>query len=241
MKQLALEGVEGRRRKRRPRGAPRLGRPPRPERVGMLPHVARPEHVEGHPVHVSMKRVRLGPNLRAQRVHLAIVEQIARAVKRGIKVVHYSIQEDHLHLMVEGASKQDLARGLKLLFSRIAFAVNRVARRHGSLFRERHHRRALTTPTEVRNALVYILFNARKHALADGSYRAAFFRFLDDKSSAPWFEGWHASFAPYPRIVERGREHWPGEAPIHPPTTWLAAKGWQRAGPLRFDALPRLK
>src|SRR4051812_40222937 len=146
---------------KRPKNAPKLGRRPRPERVGMLPHSTRPEHDERHPVHVSMKRVRCAPSFRSQRLHVLLVAHFAAAVKRGIKVLHYSIQHDHLHLMIEGKDKKELANGLKLLFSRIAFAVNRVARRHGSLFRERHHRRALTTPTEVRRALVYIIFNTR--------------------------------------------------------------------------------
>ncbi|MBX3232801.1 MAG: transposase [Labilithrix sp.] len=189
-----------------------------------------------------MKRVRLAPSFRSQRVAEAIVEQIASAVKRGVKVVQYSIQEDHLHLMVEGADKQELARGMKLLFSRIAFAVNRVSGRCGSLFRERHHRRPLTTPTEVRNALVYILFNARKHVIGRRDFRAAFFSFLDDKSSAPWFTGWAPNAAPPQRLVERSRARWPGAPPLHEPTTWLAAHGWRRATPghIRFDELPRL-
>ena len=146
--QLALFAVRVRK-KTRSKDAPRLGRKPRPERAGFLPHVARPEHEGRHPVHVSMKRARLAPSLRSQRLLSLLVAHFAAAVKRGIKVLHFSIQHDHLHLLIEGKDKKELARGLQLLFSRIAFAVNRVAHRHGSLFRERHHRRALTTPTEV--------------------------------------------------------------------------------------------
>ena len=45
--------------------------------------------------------------------------------------------------------------------------VNQMTVRRGALFRDRHHRHALKTPREVRNALVYVLFNARKHEHAD--------------------------------------------------------------------------
>ena len=192
-------------------------------------------------MHVSMKRVRLAPSFRSQLVHGLVVAHIAAAVKRGIKVIQHSIQHDHLHLMVEGKDKKELARGLQLLFSRLAFAVNRVARRHGSLFRERHHRRALTTPTEVRRVLVYILFNTRKHDVQSGDVGLGILDALDDMSSAPWFTGWDPASRPSDWLIAKCREHWPGKAPIHKPTTWLASVGWQRAGGrIRFDEQPRL-
>ena len=207
----------------------------------MLPHAARPEHDPRHPVHVSMKRARLAPSLRSQRVHTLLVAHFAAAVKRGIKVLQYSIQHDHLHLMIEGKDKKELARGLQLLFSRIAFAVNRVCHRHGSLFRERHHRRALTTPTEVRRVLVYILFNTRKHDVQSGDVGRGVFDALDEMSSAPWFTAWDPKSRPSDWLIAKCAEHWAGPPPVHPPTTWLANVGWRRAGgPIRFDELPRL-
>lgn len=121
------------------------------------PHATRPDHAARHPVHVAMKRVRLAPSFRQQRVHKAIVEQVGRAVQeRGVRVVHYAVGHDELQLLVEGANKQDLARQLQFLFSRVAFEVNRVAHRHGSLFRARHQRRALTSSVETRRAVMAI-------------------------------------------------------------------------------------
>ena len=146
-----------------------LGRKPHAERVGFVPHVARDAHDERCPVHVTMRRVVNAPSFRAERVSRAIRHQLARAACSGgkIRVVHFSIQDDHLHLMLEGPDRLQLSRQAQILFSRIALAVNAVAGRRGSLFRDRHHRHELKTPTEVRRALVYILFNTRKHAGAD--------------------------------------------------------------------------
>ena len=146
-------------RRKRPRGQ-KLGRRPRPERIGFVPHVGRAAHDARHPVHVSIKRVPHGPSFRAQRVHSAIVRELAVAAARGVRVLHYSIQHDHLHLIVEADDRPKLARGMQLLFSRIAFAVNRVAMRTGRVFRDRHHRHELSTPTEVRRALVYVICHA---------------------------------------------------------------------------------
>lgn len=187
-----------------------------------------------------MRRVRLAPSFRQQRVHAAIVLQVAAAVARGVRVVEYSVQHDHLHLLVEAEDKKELAKHLKLLFSRIAFAVNAVARRHGTLFGDRHHRRELRTPTEVRRVLVYLFFNGRKHDIQHGRVTNATFA-LDAMTSAPWFHGWDPLVRPSAEAFERARAHHPSGSPACAPGTWLSAVGWKRAGgPIRFNEVPRL-
>ena len=150
-----------------------LGRRPAPERVGFMPHATRAVHDANHPVHVTIRRVVGGPSFRAQRICAAIRQEIARCKRKGVRVLHYSVQENHLHLMVEAASAGDLSHQMRTLFSRIAVAVNAIVRRHGRLFRDRHHRHALKTPREVRNALVYILTN--------GSYCSTSLRSRNDE------------------------------------------------------------
>lgn len=214
------------------------GRKVAKERVGFAKHVARPVHVARHPVHVTMRRVRLAPSFRSELIYAAIYAEIAAAKSRRVRVLEHSIQDDHVHLMVEGADSKDLSKQMCTLFSRIAMAVNRAARRHGPLFRDRHHRHALRTPTEVRNALVYVLFNIRKHARE--SYDKSTLRsVLDGFSSAPWFDKWHPEARPPPELLARARIH---STPDSKSTaeTWLARTGWLRAGgPIRFDELPR--
>jgi REP element-mobilizing transposase RayT len=182
--------AQGRRKRRARRSGPRLGRPPRPERLGFVPHVARGSHDARHPVHVSIKRALRAPSLRSESVRIALVQEIARAVARGVRVLHYCIQHDHVHLLIEADDQTKLARGLQLLFSRIAFAVNRIALRSGSLFRDRHHRHELRTPTETRRALVYVLFNTRKHDSGRASTIEGHLGWLDRCSSCVWFTDW---------------------------------------------------
>src|SRR5512139_970300 len=74
-----------------------------------------------------------------------------------------SIQDDHLHLLVEAHDRRALARGMKAIGTRVARAVNRVLRRAGPVLRDRYHLRVLRTPLEVRRALAYVVLNARKH------------------------------------------------------------------------------
>jgi hypothetical protein len=72
----------------------------------------------------------------------------------------------------------------------------------------------------VRNALVYVLNNFRKHI------RGA--RGLDLRSSARWFEGWRRSFG---RVVE--------PSPVAEARTWLARVGWRRRGLIDVEEQPR--
>jgi hypothetical protein len=65
---------------------------------------------------------------------------------------------------VEANDRQSLSRGMAGVVIRMARAVNRVLQRRGPIWSCRYHSRALTTPREVRNAIVYVIFNLRKHA-----------------------------------------------------------------------------
>ncbi len=216
------------------------GRKPRAERIGFVKHVPRGEHYAANPVHVVMRCVPGAPRLRSQLVLAAIGEQLRRAIRRGIAVVQYSIQLDHLHLIVEGPDAKALARGLQWLFSRIALEVNRVARRSGRLFRDRHFRRALTSAVGVRRALVYVMMNARKHSARRGASLVRLYDELDPCSSAPWFEHWHADDRPPDKQISSARA-----GPLPPParpSTWLARSGWRRGGgPIRFGEAPAFK
>jgi len=224
---------------RRTRRRKKPGPKPREERAGFIPHGMRPHHDAIHPVHVTMRCVAAAPSLRAQVVHVAIAQAIEHTIRRGVGIVEYSIQKDHLHLLVEAADRVKLARGMQLLFSRIAFAVNRVSRRTGRLFRDRHHRHVLTKPTEVRKALLYVLQNGRKHRLQNGDQSWAVLQWLDKCSSVGWFDGWDNQMHPPSEKLAKIRA---GPSPRGAkPTTWLLRKGWRQrgGGPLRFDECPR--
>jgi len=78
---------------------------------------------------------------------------------------------------------------MKSLGARLARAVNRVFRRSGPVLADRYHVRVLRTPREVRNALAYVLLNARRHAAQVGRMVSRALR-IDPASSGRWFDGW---------------------------------------------------
>jgi hypothetical protein len=193
------------------RGRPALGR-----KRG-VPHRARPYHDRAQPVHVTMRVVRELPSLREWRTSEAVERAIGRGHKEGFRVVHYSIQPDHLHLVVEAEGRRTLMRGVQALAIRVAHSLNKQLGRRGQVFQGRYHARALGTPLEVRRCLAYVLLNFRKHVQRSAG--------IDPLSSGRWFDGWSAAA---PVIDDR-----PPSAvrpPIRRPLTWLATRGWRRHG-----------
>jgi putative transposase len=210
------------------------GRKRAPQNVGLLPHIARPEFVARVPVHVTLRAKRGTPAMRTQLVGGVVRAEIARASQKGFRVLHQSIQDDHLHLIVEADGGEQLSRGMQRLASRVARAVNLIVGRRGGVWRERYHRRDLATPKQFRNALVYVTFNFRKHAPA--AKRTVRARELDGFSSAVWLDDWKSeAFAEY---VRQHRER-AGPRPTVEPVTWIARVGWKRHGKLSPLESPR--
>ena len=153
----------------------------------------------------------------------------AAASKRGrFRLVHYSIQHDHLHALVEATSQQDLACGMKSLAARFARAVNRVFGLHGRVLADRYHLHVLRTPREVRNALAYILLNRRRHLAKKLGRRPLPQASIDPASSGRFFSGWNRRFHPEAGIHE----------PVAEPHTWLLRVGWRRHGLLDPSEIP---
>jgi SAM-dependent methyltransferase len=75
-------------------------------------------------------------------------------------VLQFSVQSDHLHLIVEADTARQLARGLQGLAVRCARAINRGAGRRGPVWSHRYHAHPLATPSQVRTGLIYVLLTS---------------------------------------------------------------------------------
>jgi REP element-mobilizing transposase RayT len=205
-----------------------------------VPHRARPKHSKWQPVHVTL-RARI-TQLRSQFVFPTIQLALVRATRRDparFRVVHFSVQRNHVHLLVEASDRRALSSGMSGLAIRIARYVNDLLSRRGRFWAERWHGRALKTPREVRHAIVYVLANARKHA------RATLPAGIDPYSSALWFDGWREfraeSGVPPPFFTARS---WPNDSNEAPTAadfaaqTWLCREGWQRRGLIAVAEVP---
>jgi hypothetical protein len=173
------------------------------------------------PCHVTLK-VRPGvPSLRKARVVREVEGSFSALLAQGrthFRVVHYSLQGDHAHLIVEAPDAPALGRGMKAVGARIARAVNRVFGTKGRVLADRYHLRVPQTPREVRNAIRYVLLNARRHGCGPRSRGC-----LDPASSARWFDGWRK-----PSTGSSNRAV--GRPPVARARTWMLRMGWRRHG-----------
>jgi REP element-mobilizing transposase RayT len=214
-------------RRRTGHGGPRPGAGRPRGRRPIVHHVRREALPRGRPAHITL-RVRSGPSLRTRRFVRELRRSFAAACERGtFRLIHFSIQPDHLHLLVEANDAQALANGMKSIGARVARAVNRVFGRTGAVLRGRYHVRALRTPREVRNALAYVLLNVRKH-WKQRHGTAPPVR-IDNASSGAWFDGWSRGFQP-----SSSRE----SPPVAQPRTWLLRIGWRRHGAIDLREIP---
>ncbi|HEY7374452.1 MAG TPA: transposase [Polyangia bacterium] len=186
-----------------------------------MPHRARPDHEQRHPVHVTLRAQPALPSLRAERSFDALRTALTASSNERFRIIHFSVQRDHVHAIVEGDDKRSLSLGVAGLKIRAAKALNRALGRSGAVWSGKYHARALRTPREMRSALLYVLQNWKKHIRGATG--------IDGRSSAPWFDGWKRM----PAVPTAPR-------PVAEPRTWLAAKGWRErgGGPLGPDEMP---
>ena len=138
-----------------------------------MSHLKREALASRFPVHVTMKIAKGLPSLRIRAAYRVVCEAFDKGCKRAgrleggvFRLVHYSVQGDHLHLVCEAKDRASLSRGVQGLSIRIARGLNRLWERKGKVFADRYHDRILRTPREVRNVLRYVFNNARRPTTA---------------------------------------------------------------------------
>jgi REP element-mobilizing transposase RayT len=127
-------------------------------------------------------------NLRSRRAFRAIGRAFVSSKERdGFRLIHFSVQGNQLHLIVEARDAQRLSRGMQGLATWIARRLNQLIGRRGKVFADRFHAQVLRTPLEVARARAYV--QAAK---------------LDPYSSAGG-DGPGLTAAPSTRLLRRGR------------------------------------
>lgn len=184
------------------------------------------------------------PNLRDRRCFRVVRDALALArTTAGVRIVHFSVQTHHVHLIVEADGAEALGRGFRAIGIRLAKRLNGALARRGSVLADRFHSRPLRTPLAVKHALAYVLANARRHS----AQRAAAHPpgWVDACSSAPWFDGFSRDAGvTSPRA---GPREWAlglsdidfrAAPPVLPARSWLLRVGWRRHGPIDADITP---
>jgi len=187
-------------------------------------HRERAVHKYWNPLHVTMRGKRGLPTFRAEMLSAAFEDAVRRTKRDDFRIVEFSVQDDHLHLIIEADDKSALSRGMKSFSVRANRLFNAaLGRGRGQVWADRYHRRDLTSPRQVRNALVYCLNNYKKHqGVTSGAPR------IDPCSSARWFQGWSMV-----------RTHDDGPRPSARARTLLLRELWQKHGFIHPGERPR--
>ena len=194
------------------------GRKPKPGKQRM-PHAARPSVKPRWPVHVTVRMKKNVPRLRNFELVKVLRQAFVKGCKKdGFRICQFSIQANHIHLICEAADQWWLARGVQGWSVRVARGVNRQLGRKGSVLDDRYHVEVITTPRQMRNALCYVLQNARRH----DEYIDRRFHGIDPFSSAWWFDGWSDQYWRKGLVLEDP------EPPVAMGQSWLLNVGWRR-------------
>ena len=205
-------------------GFKRRGRPP-VKRKATIPHRPRPVIGKTFAAHVTLKLLPRVDTLRTRELYSRIRGAFVAGCDRfGFRLLQYSVQRDHIHLVAEAEGSAALSKGLQGLTIRIAKGLNALLGTHGQVFKERYHLHVLRNPLEVNRTLRYVLNNAAHHSQRRG--RPARAGDVDPFSSAGYFDGWAPGW--WERRVRGARGE--GAAPVASAQTWLLRAGWRLRG-----------
>jgi REP element-mobilizing transposase RayT len=219
---------------------PRAGRKPKGKRAGS-PHKTRPELAARYPVHVVLRVVAAVGNLRRRCAYKAVREATLTTARReDFRIVHVSIQRNHLHLIVEAEGKAALAVGMQGFQISAAKHLNAAIsrgkagqRRRGAVFPDRYHAEIITSPRQARHTLAYVMLNFRKHQ-EDRAY-----------PMSGWTIDWFSTAVMFPGWKEYGDEPFLWRGPgnydplvVYQPRTWLLRVGWKKHGLISFREVP---
>ena len=212
------------------------GRPPKNRRSSER-HKVRPELKAVHPLHVTLRVEKIIGTLRTRSLYDAVRRALRTVLGRhDFRVIDVSLQDGHVHLIVEAADKRALAKGMQAFeiaaarYINQAFSKDRGRRRTGRVFSDRYHPKAITSPLAARHARAYVLNNWRRHGQDRGIASN-----VDRFSSGVSFDGWK----------ETGRTDFLkalpadyGALPVSRPQTWLLSIGWRRHGLISVREVP---
>jgi len=196
-----------------------VGRP----RVG---HVGREVHKYWNPVLVTLRAVDGLPSFRTPNLYAAFEKAVRLTRRPDFRIVEFSVQDNHLHLVIEADEAAARARGMKSFSVRANRLFNAALERgRGPVWDGRYHFTELKTPRQVRNALVYCINNYKKHyGIHDGRMT------IDVCSSARWFTGWSEP---------RSASSVDGPRPTEEAKSFLLKTGWRKHGLIHPSEAPR--
>lgn len=140
------------------------GRPAKNDRG--IRHTKRPEITKPSSLHLTVKVQRDKAGLKTKGVLALLRRSILNARKQGLRVIHFSLEYDHVHLLIEADNNRTLGKGMQAFGVTLSKAINRARKLKGTVYKHRYHFRKITSSRELKNVLNYIFTNGVKHQTA---------------------------------------------------------------------------
>jgi REP element-mobilizing transposase RayT len=210
---------------------PGAGRPRKGERAS-APHKRRREIDPRLPVHAVLRVASAVSWLRTPHAYRAVRAALAAVLDAAdvFRIVHFSLQGNHLHLLCEASDRIALARGLQGFQISAAKHLNGECSRRGQVFPDRYFAESIDSVRQVRHTLNYVLNNWRKHR-QDRGY-SLFDGRIDPYSSGVWFAGWKERTLPVAIPADY-------DAPrVSEPRTWYLTIGYKLGPPISVYEVP---
>ena len=200
-----------------------------------VPHRRRPKLASRFPVHVTVRLLPGLPRLRGFEAAKALRHAFVHGCDTGtFRICQFSLQGNHAHLICEAKDAAALANGMKGWKTRVTRRLNKLwglrgTKRAGTVWDDRYHANITRTTRQVRNALCYVMNNARRHR----EELPAWAHGIDPFSSAWYFDGWRDHGWRSGLAPPEG-----DKAPVAEARTWLLTEGWQRHGLIGTAEVP---
>jgi hypothetical protein len=88
-------------------------------------------------------------------------------IKKGLRIVYFTLQFDHIHLYIEAQDVELLKAGMKAFTASVDYILQAKNKLKTGIkfFKDRYHMVIKKTPEEVKRMISYILFNTIKQTL----------------------------------------------------------------------------
>jgi REP element-mobilizing transposase RayT len=197
------------------------------------PHRTRPRVRRSHALHIVLRPIPGFARLRRRKLYTAVRRAAGVVLARtDFRIVHISIQANHIHLIAEAHDKVALAAGMKAFQVSAARKLNAALGRTGTVFPDHYHLEIIDSPRQTRNALAYVLNNWRRHR-EDKTYETRTWQ-VDPFATAAAFFGWREANLALPRSELDGEP----ALPVARPEGWLLREGWKMHGPISAFEVP---
>ena len=142
----------------------RAGRPAKVDKG--IRHTKRLTFTKPSAFHLTIKVKDNKADIKNKRILKCLHHAIKRARFQGLRILHYTLEYNHVHLVIESTHHSELHKGMQAFGISFAKQINKYKRLKGTVYKHRYHQRILKTKREFKHAILYVFRNGIKHKRA---------------------------------------------------------------------------